>query len=51
MSDVAKHVEALISQATASEKSEDALRFSQSALNVANANRVLVETELEMNKG
>lgn len=35
--ELAKHVEAMIDKAAAAAKSEDALRFSQAALNAANA--------------
>ena len=37
MSDLKKHVETLIEKASASEKSDDALKFSQAASHVANA--------------
>jgi hypothetical protein len=37
MSDKTKEVEALIDKAAKSEKSDDALRFSQAACNAANA--------------
>lgn len=37
MSDLKKHVEEMISKAGACARSEDALRFSQAALNAANA--------------
>jgi len=37
MTDKSKEVETLINKAAASEKSEDALRFSQAACNAANA--------------
>ena len=37
MNDKTKQVETLIDKAAASEKSEDALRFSQAACNAANA--------------
>lgn len=37
MTDKTKEVEALIDKAASSEKSEDALRFSQAATNAANA--------------
>jgi hypothetical protein len=44
MTDLKKHAESMISKASAAEKSEDALRFSQAALNAANAIRQLHET-------
>lgn len=37
MSDLRKHAESMIEKAGKAEKSEDALRFSQAALNAANA--------------
>jgi len=43
MSELNKQVEELIAKATKSEKSEDALRFSQAALNAANAKHALTE--------
>lgn len=37
MTELKKQVEVMINKAAAAEKSEDALRFSQAALNAANA--------------
>lgn len=37
MTDKTKEIEAMIDKATKADKSEDALRFSQAALNAANA--------------
>lgn len=37
MMDLKKHVEAMIKKAAEAEKSEDAMRFSQAAVNAANA--------------
>jgi hypothetical protein len=37
MSDLKVHVESLIAKAAKAEKSDDAMRFSQAALNAANA--------------
>lgn len=37
MSEVKKQVESMIAKAAQAEKSEDAMRFSQAALNAANA--------------
>lgn len=37
MSELQKHVESMIEKAASADKSEDALRFSQAALNAANA--------------
>ena len=37
MSELKKHVESMIAKADKADKSEDALRFSQAALNAANA--------------
>lgn len=41
MSDIKEQVNKMIDKAVAAEKSEDALRFSQAALNAANAKRTL----------
>ena len=41
MTDVKKEVETLVSKASGADKSEDAMRFSQAALNAAHAAQVL----------
>ena len=41
MSNITQQVEGLISKAATAEKSEDALRFSQAALNAAHAEQVM----------
>ncbi len=46
MSDMKKHVKELIEKACKSEKSDDALKFSQAATNAANAIRVLADGPL-----
>ncbi len=43
MSDLQKKVDELIAKATAADKSEDALRFSQAALNAAHTKHALGE--------
>lgn len=43
MTELQKNVEELISKAVKSDKSEDALRFSQAALNVANTKHALTD--------
>lgn len=43
MSDLKKQVDELIAKANKADKSEDALRFSQAALNAANTKHALVE--------
>lgn len=40
-----KHVESLIQKAATAEKSDDAMRYAQAALNAANAVRSLSETK------
>lgn len=45
MSEKTQQVEALIDKAAAAEKSEDAIRFSQAALNAAHTMQVLAETK------
>jgi hypothetical protein len=40
-------IESLITKAEKAEKSDDALRFSQAALNAAHARQTVVMTELE----
>ena len=45
MSDNRKQVELLIEKSVKSEKSEDAIRFSQAACNAANAGACLANTE------
>lgn len=42
MKDIARDVQALIDKAVQAQKSEDALRFSQAALNAANAALVVI---------
>jgi hypothetical protein len=42
-----KEIELLIDKAAQTHDSQDALRFSQAATNVANAMRCVVETKLE----
>ena len=37
MDDMKKHIEALIGRAAAADKSDDAMKFSQAAVNAANA--------------
>lgn len=41
---IAKHVEDLVAKAAKAEKSEDAMRYSQAALNAAHAGEVLLIT-------
>jgi len=43
--DLQQKVDTLINKATAAEKSEDALRFSQAALNAAHTKHALAEFE------
>jgi len=43
MNEVKKQVEAMVDKAAKAEKSDDALKFSQAALNAAHALRVLQE--------
>ena len=46
MNDPSIHVRTLLSKAATAEKSEDAMRFSQAAMNAANAVAVLVHNAL-----
>lgn len=43
MSDLQKNVDSLIEKAASADKSEDALRFSQAALNAAHTKHALAE--------
>jgi hypothetical protein len=45
MDDVKKQVKEMISKAAEAEKSDDALKFSQAALNAANALRQITDTK------
>ena len=46
MTELKQHVESMIDKAAKADKSEDALRFSQAALNAANAVAVLMQPTL-----
>lgn len=50
MSDIDKQVDELVSKAAKAAKSEDAMRFSQAALNAAHAAQVLSATKLDATK-
>lgn len=45
MNDIDKLIQSLAEKASKAEKSEDALRFSQAALNLGNANVVLLSAK------